>query len=183
MLRIRTTTDSDLQNILMVEQKAFGEKQGAEIVQLVDDLLKDPTAMPLLSLIAEEDGKSIGHILFTQTQIEGSKIPVSSAILAPLAVVPEAQAHGVGGQLIKEGLRQLKDAHVDLIFVLGHPGYYPRHGFKPKAGALGFEATYPIPEKDADAWMVKELRPGIIGSVQGKVICCDALNKPQYWVE
>jgi len=183
MLKIRNTTEADLETILMVEKKAFGEKQGPEIEQLVDDLLKDPTARPLLSLIAEDDGLPVGHVLFTQTQIEGSEASISSAILAPLAVVPEVQAQGVGGQLIKEGLRQLKEAGVDLAFVLGHPEYYPRHGFKPKAGALGFEATYPIPEKDAGAWMVQELRPEIIGSVQGKVICCDALNKPQYWVE
>ena len=183
MLKIRNSTEADLENILMVEQEAFGKKQGAEIVQLVDDLLNDSTAMPLLSLIAENDGQPVGHILFTKVQIEGSEIPVSSAILAPLAVVPDAQAKGIGGKLIDEGLRLLTESGVDLVFVLGHPGYYPRHGFRPKAGALGFEATYPIPEKDADAWMVQELRPDIIGSVQGKVICCNALNKPQYWVE
>ena len=66
--------------------------------------------------------------------------------------------------------------------MLGHPWYYPRHGFTP-AGILGFEAPFPIPEKDADAWMVQELRSGIIGTVSGKVVCCDALNKPEHWRE
>jgi predicted N-acetyltransferase YhbS len=71
---------------------------------------------------------------------------------------------------------------VELVFVLGHPGYYPRFGFKP-AGVLGFEAPYPIPEKHADAWMVRELRAGIIGSVRGKVVCADTLSRPEYWRE
>ncbi len=89
---------------------------------------------------------------------------------------------GVGGQLIKEGLKLLSESGVELVFVLGHPEYYPRHGFKP-AGALGFEAPYPIPDEHANAWMVQELRPGVIGSVSGKIICADVLNHPEHWRE
>ena len=68
------------------------------------------------------------------------------------------------------------------MFVLGHPEYYPRYGFV-SAGKLGFEATYPIPEKVADAWMVQELQPGIIGKIKGKVLCAKALDAPEYWRE
>ena len=71
---------------------------------------------------------------------------------------------------------------VDLVFVVGHPKYYPRYGFAP-AAKLEFEPTYPIPEEVVDAWMVKELRQGTIGSVSGRVICCDTLNKPGLWIE
>jgi len=69
-----------------------------------------------------------------------------------------------------------------MVFVLGHPAYYPRYGFKP-AGHLGFEAPFSIPNEHADAWMVQALRPGIIDSFIGKVICADALNKPEHWRE
>jgi putative acetyltransferase len=31
--------------------------------------------------------------------------------------------------------------------------------------------------------MVQALRPNAIGSVFGKVICANALNKPEYWRE
>ena len=91
-------------------------------------------------------------------------------------------SEGVGGLLIREGLKRLSEAGVDLVFVLGHPGYYPKHGFQ-TAGVLGFEAPYPIPEKDAGAWMVQELRSGVIGRVSGTVQCCDVLNQPQHWRE
>jgi putative acetyltransferase len=71
---------------------------------------------------------------------------------------------------------------VDLVFVLGHPAYYPRFGFSP-AGARGLDAPYPIPQKNAEAWMVRELRPGVIGDCSGRVICADALADPEYWRE
>ena len=68
------------------------------------------------------------------------------------------------------------------MFVLGHPGYYPRFGFRP-AGALGLAAPYPIPPQHADAWMVQELKAGTIGAVEGRVVCAKALDKREYWVE
>jgi len=181
MLEIRTTTDADLQDILLVEKTAFGEK-GQEIADLVNGLLNDQSAMPLLSLIAIHDEQPIGHILFTKAQITDVKHSISTVILAPLAVAPAAQSRGVGGQLIQEGLKRLSESGIELVFVLGHPGYYPRHGFR-TAGILGFEAPYPIPEEHADAWMVQELRPGVIGSVRGTVKCSDVLNHPELWRE
>jgi putative acetyltransferase len=99
-----------------------------------------------------------------------------------LAVVPDAQRQGVGGRLIERGLGLLFESGVGLVFLAGHPSYYPRHGFTP-AGRLGFVPPFPIPPKDEEAWMVLALRPGLIGSVRGRVACADALNKPEYWRE
>ena len=178
-MRIRIATESDLADVLLVESRAFG---GNEEAELVNGLLNDPSAMPLWSLLAFEEERAVGHILFTNVRLSGTEDTVSASILAPLAVIPEAQRQGIGAKLIQEGLRLLSEASVDLVFVLGHPEYYPRHGFTP-AGALGFEAPYPILEKNANAWMVQALRPGLIGSVGGKVVCADALDRPKYWRE
>lgn len=179
---VRKAFDSDKQPISDVLISAFGKMQGQEISDLVSDLLKDPSAQPLLSLVATIDDNIVGHILFTNAQIIDSQRRISSTILAPLSVHSEYQNQGIGGQLIKEGLELLRKAGVELVFVLGHPSYYPKYGFSP-AGIKGFEATYPIPAKNSDAWMVLDLHSGIIGHVKGKVICADALNNPKYWRE
>ncbi len=178
-MEIRETTKSDLRNILFVEAEAFGYVKEAN---LVNDLLNDPTAMPMLSLLAFNDDKeAVGHILFTKVRISGED-NISAAILAPLAIIPDEQGKGIGGQLIKHGLKMLSEAGFEVVFVLGHPGYYPRYGFQP-AGALGLEAPYPIPDKHSDAWMVQELRSGVLDRLKGKVICADELNKPEHWRE
>jgi putative acetyltransferase len=178
-LKIRNTTGADLNDVLHVESQAFGHEKEAE---LVNGLLSDPSATPLLSLLAFNDRQAVGHILFTRVRLSDTQDTASAVILAPLAVIPDAQGQGIGGKLIEEGLRLLSETGVELVFVLGHPEYYPRHGFKP-AGSLGFDAPYPIPEEHADAWMVQELRPGVIGSVRGKVVCADILNQPEHWRE
>ena len=176
---IREATDSDLNDVLIVESLAFGQDKEAELVR---NLLGDPSAKPSLSLLASKDDKAVGHILFTSARLTNTQNTALIKILAPLAIVPDAQKQGIGGMLIERGFQRLLKSGVDLVFVLGHPEYYPRFGFKP-ASHLGFEAPYPIPDEHAEAWMVKALRLGVIGSVSGKVICADALNKTEYWRE
>jgi len=181
-LKIRQYCASDKSKMEDVHTKAFGKQEGPIIADLVVRLLEDKTAAPVLSLVASENEKIIGHILFTKITITQAIQPVTASILAPMAVLPGSQAKGVGSKLIQEGLRRLKQSGVELVFVLGHPDYYPRSGFIP-AGTLGYEAPYPIPEENADAWMVQELRTGIIGRVKGKVKCSVVLNQPEYWRE
>jgi putative acetyltransferase len=176
---IRETGDADLNDILLVEGQAFKTSKEAEITK---EMLADPTAKPLLSLLAYVENEPAGHIMFTSARLSGTRPKVAVSFLAPLAVIPKFQKQGIGGALIKKGLELLSLRGVDLVFVVGHPKYYPRHGFTP-ASKLGFQPTYPIPEEVADAWMVQALRPGIVGSVSGKLVCCDALNKPELWRE
>ncbi len=182
MVRIRAATDADRADILHVHESAFGEEQGPEIVELVTGLLGDKTAMPLLSLVAEIDGRVVGQILFTAARLQSSPRPVLAQILAPLAVSRDCQGQGVGRSLVEEGLKQLASSGVELVFVLGHPGYYPKFGFRP-AAVLGYDAPYPIPAEHEDAWMVQELQPGTIGSVRGKIECASTLDQPRHWRE
>jgi len=182
VLQVRESSESDMQAISDVVIAAFGDIHGQEISDLIADLLVDPSAQLLFSFVAIADNKVVGHILFTRAQIKHPKRIVTSSILAPLSVHPEYQNQGIGGLLIKEGLKQLKAQGVELVFVLGHPGYYPKYGFS-AAGKKGFNAPYPIPPANSAAWMVQELHPGVIRQVGGQVICADALDDPRHWLE
>ena len=179
---IRRSTEDDFEALLVTHADAFGPDEGPEIVELVSELLEDETARPLLSLVAEVDGKHVGHVLFTAASVETSDRKPAASLLAPLAVMPQAQGRGIGTRLCNAGLERLRGSGVELVFVLGHPGYYPRFGFRP-AGALGLDAPYPIPEKNADAWMVAELTPGLLGTVQGTLACAAVLRDEKYWRE
>lgn len=181
-MEIRKSTKKDREQIETIHIKAFGEGKGPEIAELVNGLFDDPTAIPLLSLVAEEQGELIGHVLFSKAVLTRTVTPASVQLLAPLAVLPEAQGKGVGIKLIKAGLSELRGSGVELVFVLGHPGYYPRCGFT-AAGVLGFEAPYPIPDEHAGAWMVQELEEGVIGRLTGKIQCSEVLNQQQHWRE
>jgi len=179
-MNIWRTTDQDLASVCDVHRQAFGADQGGEIVELVVDLMSDPTALPVLSLAAGADAGIAGHVLFTAVSLKGADRHAESRILAPLAVLPGHQREGVGGALIKEGLKQLANSGVELVFVLGDPNYYRRFGFRP-AGALGLKAPHPIPAEHEEAWMVQALTPGVPGRLRGTVQCADVLDQPRHW--
>lgn len=169
---IRPTIDTDLDAILTIQREAFGEEDEAVLVQKI---LDDPSADPVLSLIAfDDEGAPIGHILFSKAHVDGA----NAYLLAPLAVVPEYHYKGTGQRLMKEGLKRLKEKGVDLVFVLGPPDYYPRAGFKNNAEKLGFPPPNPIPRQYDDAWMVINLSGT---EVNGQVRVCDAISAQEYW--
>lgn len=176
----REAGEGDLPAVLDIHRLAFGQEEEAALVEAI---IKDASAEPMLSLIAvEEEGTPVGHVLFSRAALSGSETPVSAAILAPLAVLPAAQSRGIGGRLIEEGVGRLAASGVDLVFVLGYPDYYGRHGFA-AAGPQGLEAPYPIAQEHTDAWMVRDLGEGLVGTVSGKVACCLALDHPALWTE
>lgn len=178
-MHITATTQLNLPDALEVEREAFGTEDEAELIR---ELLADPTAMPTISLLAYEQDTAVGHILLTNSTLTGHE-DLKTMILGPLAVVSERQRTGVGTALIKEALAKARESGVRLVFVLGIPEYYPRHGFHAPAEALGFEPPYPLAEGDEQAWMVQELSPGFIGQVAGRVVAADAFMRPEYWRE
>ncbi|MGB1111452.1 MAG: GNAT family N-acetyltransferase [Gammaproteobacteria bacterium] len=181
MTDLREAQPDDRASIVHIHELAFGDPT---ITQLVNDMLGDASTEPMLSLLASAGGEDAGHVFFSHVRIESADQAdsVGASILAPLAVVPDKQGQGIGGSLIRRGLELLANRGVRLVFVLGYPAYYGRFGFKP-AGVQGFQATYPIPEANAEAWMMLDLDPDGGELAGGRVVCADSLNKEEYWVE
>ncbi len=181
--RIHTARPADTAAITELMLAAFGDGPGREISGLVRGLMADPAAAPRLPLAAMHDASLAGYVLFTRAQVAtAGQGTVPASILAPLAVRPACQSQGIGGRLIAQGIARLEATDAALLFVLGDPGYYSRHGFRP-AGAVGLQAPYPIPAEQADAWMVRPLKPDFIGRLKGQISCAAALMDPRYWRE
>jgi putative acetyltransferase len=176
-VHIRPATDEDTCVLLAVTRAAFGGDAEADLVVA---LLNDASAMPLVSLVAEEAEAVVGHVLLTRAVVFADGSAVAATVLAPLAVMPASQRQGIGLMLCRGGIEAASRQGAELVFVLGHPDYYPRVGFRP-AAPLGLRAPYPIDLAVPDAWMALETRPGLLGSVRGTVQCADALMRPELW--
>jgi putative acetyltransferase len=85
-VKTRESVENDKRFIRKVHQDAFDSSEGESVSQLAIDLLEDKTALPILSLVAEQDKEIIGNIIFSSVTIEGAE-GVPTYILAPLAVV------------------------------------------------------------------------------------------------
>jgi putative acetyltransferase len=157
-INIRAEGPPDLAAIRFVNEAAFGEPSEAD---LVDQLRAGNYA--LLSLVAEVDAVIAGHIIFSRMWIDGPPQPLAVVALAPVAVLPEHQRHGIGSRLIREGLDLLRARDESIVIVLGHPGYYPRFGF---SATLAAQLESPFP---GSSFMALELKPGALTGVTGRV--------------
>jgi putative acetyltransferase len=156
-MRIRPELPADQPAIHAVLCAAFPNDAEA---RLVDHLRANGHAP--ISLVAEIDGRIVGHILFSPVTIAGHS--AGGLGLAPLAVVPNQQRRGIGGQLIRAGLATSRDLGCPFVVLLGHPEYYPRFGFR-SASELGLSNEYGADE----AFQVIELHPGGVPAGGGLV--------------
>lgn len=104
---IRKETTTDYEAVYSVVKCAFESSEHADGNEqdLVDALRKGDAFIPELSLVAEADGKIVGHIMFTKAMVNGKTV----LALAPLSVLPEYQRKGIGKALIQEGHRIAKN--------------------------------------------------------------------------
>lgn len=157
---IRTERAADHAAVHALNLAAFGQPGEAT---LVDMLRRDPDAfVPELSLVAEEGGAVVGHLLISRARLDTGPVILS---LAPMAVLPSHQRRGIGDALVREGLVRAAATEHPLVCVLGHPAYYPRFGFVP-ARARGIETPYESPD---DAWMIFPL-PRWHDGVRGTIV-------------
>ena len=98
---IRKEEPKDYEIIYSLVKDAFdsAEHSDGNEQDLVNALRKGDAFIPELSLVAETDGKIVGHIMFTKAKVAGNTV----LVLAPLSVLPEYQRKGIGAALIKEG--------------------------------------------------------------------------------
>ena len=161
---IRPETQADIEDIFLVNKLAFSGRDAEG--RLVDAIRMTEHFIPELSLVAEQDGRIVGHILFSRIQVVSPRRQLDALALAPMAVLPDYQGRGIGSALVQQGLEECRRLGHAVVIVLGHPGFYPRFGFSAEQ-AHSLECPF---GPAGPAWMALELVPGALQGVSGKVI-------------
>ncbi len=125
---IRKETAADIEAITQVTIAAFRTlaiSQHTE--QFIIRALRDAGALTL-SLVAEIDGRVVGHIAFSPVTISDGSTGWYG--LGPVSVLPEYHKQGIGKALIGEGLSLLRELGGQGCALVGDPDYYKRLGFR-----------------------------------------------------
>jgi len=136
MTTVRRERQGDEAQVFEVNCQAFGRKEEAEVVDALRDSCPEG-----VSLVAEAEGRIVGHILFTPTIVEGEGDSLVGTGLAPVAVLPQHQGKGIGSALVRAGLDEMRMAGEPFVVVVGHPGFYPKFGFE-RASKYGIRCEY-----------------------------------------
>ena len=156
---IREREPADDEAIRRLNDAAFG---GPIEAKIVEDLRK--ARLAAIELVAVEAGEIVGHILFSALKVTIGEEMIPSLALAPMAVLPGRQRHGIGSDLVRRGLALARQREWWAVIVLGHPAYYPRFGF---SAALAKPLAAPY---SGEAFMALELAPGALSGADGRVV-------------
>jgi putative acetyltransferase len=156
---IREETPADRSDVDALLRQAFGRDDESKLVLR----LREDGAIGA-ALVAEADGKVIGHLVLSwlPTRMDGR--PVRAVALAPMGVRPAHQRRGVGSRLLAAAIAKARQIGAQAIVVLGDPAYYRRFGFSSDLAAK-LEAPFSGP-----AFMALELVPGALAGVSGLVV-------------
>ena len=158
-IQIRSERADDIASVHALNRAAFETSIEADLV----DALRE-RAKPIISLVADEAGSIVGHILFSPVTLsEYGELKIMG--LAPMAVLPAEQRRGIGSALVRAGLERCKQIGCGAVVVLGHPEYYPRFDFVP-ASRFGLSCEYEVPD---EVFMALELESGILHGKSGTI--------------
>jgi len=107
--------------------------------ELLDALRSSWAWVDELSFVADDAGELVGHVLYTRALLDARPRLVDVLVLGPVGVRPDLQRSGIGSQLITRSLAVVATRSEPVVFLEGHPTYYPRFGFE-RGADLGFVA-------------------------------------------
>ncbi len=126
-IQIRPEEFSDYSAIYDVTKRAFAPMPfaGGNEQDLIE-ILRKAHALSL-SLVAEENGKIVGHVALSPATHESGQGGWFG--LGPISVEPALQRKGVGKMLIAKATTWMKTQKARGCILVGNTNYYSRHGF------------------------------------------------------
>ena len=163
MVEIRQETKKDYEEVYNVVKIAFetAEHSDGNEQDLVVALRNSSNFIPELSLVAIQDNKIVGYILFTKIKIG----EFEELALAPLGILPEYQKQGLGKRLIEKGHQIAKQLGYHFSIVLGSDTYYPKSGYV-SAIQYGIKAPFEVPNENFMAIKLNDFDKEITGTVE-----------------
>lgn len=155
---VRPESQEDHDAIRDVNRLAFGQDDEGRLVGALRE-----GGYVRLTLVAEEDGQVVGHVMFGDVPTVTPAGTVEALALAPMAIIPSHQKRGIGSMLVWERLRACPERGHRIVVVLGHPEFYPRFGFSAKL-AERLKSPFSGP-----AFMAVELVPDALEGIEGEV--------------
>ncbi|WP_029047470.1 GNAT family N-acetyltransferase [Cupriavidus sp. amp6] len=133
-IHIRNEQGADSDTIARLTEAAFrGEPHSSHTEHFIVNALRRDGQLTV-SLVAADGDAIVGHVAVSPVTISSGATAWYG--LGPISVLPGRQGQGIGTNLMKAALVELRRLGGAGCVVLGSPAYYGRFGFKAHAGLV-----------------------------------------------
>lgn len=181
-ITIRTENEKDFEEINKLVIRSFTEgtdySDGTDVVALIREIRDGQYYIPELSLVAEINGRIVGHFMFShfplsktskKADYNRSIKKTETVLLAPVSVHADYFRQGVGSTMIKLGIEKVKEKGYKGIQVEGNPAFYNTLGFI-TSSKYNIYPTSGWPMQFPECMMYQETYPGSLKEISGYVI-------------
>lgn len=159
---IRLEEPKDYREVEELTREAFWNvyRPGCVEHYVLNQYRNSPDFVKELDFVMEEDGKIIGHVMFSRAElVVGTSQKIASWTFGPISIHPDYKRKGYGLKLLNYALEQARKNGVGFLCMEGNIDFYKHAGFK-------LACTYNIDYHGEPAgsevpyFLAKELIPG-----------------------
>ncbi len=166
-IAIRLEAEKDYRTVEYLTREAFWNiyRPGCVEHLLVHKIRKAPAFVKELSLVACDDGKIVGNIIYSKARIINCNNREFEVLcLGPIAVWPAYQGQGIGSLLMNYSIEKAKQLGYSAVILFGNPDYYHRFGFT-NAKDYGIQTST---GENFEEFMALELGIGSLKDISGR---------------
>ena len=168
-MTIRLEQPQDWREVEDLTREAFWNvyRPGCLEHYVLNRFRSDPDFIPELDFVMEEDGRIIGHVMFSKAEIildDGTPFP--SWTFGPISIHPDYKRKGYGLKLLQYALGKARETGVGLLQMEGNIDFYKHAGFG-LASKLKIHYYDEPRESDVPYFLAQELIPGYWGDREG----------------
>ena len=168
-MEIRLEQPQDYREVENLTREAFWNvyRPGCTEHYVLNRFRDNPDFIPELDLVMEEDGRIIGHVMFSKAQIikkDGSTLP--SWTFGPISIHPDYKRKGYGLKLLQHALEKAREMSIGVLTMEGNIDFYKHAGF---VLASSLNIHYHAEPEDAVVpyFLAQELIPGYLDGIEG----------------
>lgn len=167
---IRLERPEDWREVENLTREAFWNvyRPGCTEHYVLNQYRSNPDFIPELDFVMEEDGRLMGHVMFSKAELVCDDDPVSpvaagrrvaSWTFGPISIHPEYKRRGYGLKLLQYALGKARGLGVGFICMEGNIDFYKHAGFG-LASRLGIHYHAEPRESEVPYFLAQELIPG-----------------------
>jgi len=168
-VNIRLENINDYKEVENLTREAFWNvyRPGCVEHYVLNQYRTNPDFIPELDFVLEEDGKIIGHVMYSKAEIileDGKSLPAWT--FGPISILPEYKRKGYGLKLLNYSLEKAKEMGIGVICMEGNIDFYKNAGFV-LASSLNIHYHGESKESEVPYFLAQELIPGYLNGVEG----------------